>query len=312
MSPDHEFASEVVICPLTFLQTCQSAKVVIDSLLEQDSSVQRHMGELGMFGALAVRTAIPLYYHWLTSGYGAFSGEQPVGWLYLRGWNQMLYIQTLAVHPDWRHKGIGTALMHFAEQQARELHRPWLGLRVSLKNQPAIQLYESLGYRRGPWRVMQREEMPPEWPESSRAVQLRPLAGLAALQAYSRFSRLDLTAGDAWAAEVLDNFVKADFQWWSCRHWLVISEGQPVACLSRCKRDSGADLRLASEADWWGSPQEVEAIRLALRSSDRLSRITVQTASNGHHEVLCSRLEPLGFVERPATTARMVKHLGDN
>lgn len=311
MPSDHVTASDVPICPLTFLQTYRSTEVVLNSLLERDTSVQEYIGELGALRVLATRVVLPLYYHWLTSGYGAFVGEEPVGWLYLRGWRQMLYIQTLAVHPDWRHKGIGTALMNFAEQQARELHRPWLGLRVALNNQPAMQLYESLGFRRGLWRVMWREGVPSSWPEVGHTAQLRPLAGLAAFQAYSRFSRLDLMAGDAWGAEVLGNFLAADFHWQPCRHWLVMSDGKPIAYLSGCSRKTKVEVRVACGADWWGSPQLVEAIRLALNSSSSQPLyVAVRMGSNGHHEAMRPALESLGFVERPAINTRMVKHLG--
>jgi GNAT superfamily N-acetyltransferase len=282
------------------------------SLSERDYSVQQHKGEAGVFWRLAVRTVIPLYYHWLTSGYGAFSGEQPVGWLFLRGWHQMLYIETLAVHPNWRNKGIGTALMDFAEQQARELHRSWLGLRVTLSNQPAVQLYESLGYQRGPWRVMQKEGISSGWPGAGHAIQLRSLAGLAAFQAYARFAHLDLTAGDAWGAEALDNFLEVDFHWGPGQHWLVIFEGRPIAYLSRHKKGQETELRLACDADWWGSSQEVEAIGLALRTPDRPLRVTIRASSNGHHETMRPTLESLGFVEQPMATTRMVKRLEGN
>lgn len=57
------------------------------------------------------------------------------------------YIQTLAGHPAWRNRGLGTRLIQFAEQRTfRE--SPNVFLCVSSFNERAQKLYQRLGYER--------------------------------------------------------------------------------------------------------------------------------------------------------------------
>jgi len=57
------------------------------------------------------------------------------------------YLQTLAVHPDWRCRGIGTRMMQFAEERIFR-QSPNVFLCVSSFNVHAQELYERLGYQR--------------------------------------------------------------------------------------------------------------------------------------------------------------------
>jgi len=57
------------------------------------------------------------------------------------------YIQTLAVHPDWRSRGVGKQIIEFAEQRIFRLS-PNVFLCVSSFNLPAQKFYERLGYQR--------------------------------------------------------------------------------------------------------------------------------------------------------------------
>ena len=57
----------------------------------------------------------------------------------------MLY--TFAVHPDFRHRGIGHGILGFLDRYAAETGAKAIRLDVSEKNSPAIGLYESMGYR---------------------------------------------------------------------------------------------------------------------------------------------------------------------
>lgn len=57
------------------------------------------------------------------------------------------YIQTIAVHPDWRARGIGTQMIQFAEERIFRLS-PNVFLCVSSFNLAAQRLYARLGYER--------------------------------------------------------------------------------------------------------------------------------------------------------------------
>lgn len=57
-----------------------------------------------------------------------------------------VHIFLLYVNPAHRQKGIGTALLHRAEAWAKERGDRQIGLQVFQHNQPALQLYQKLGY----------------------------------------------------------------------------------------------------------------------------------------------------------------------
>lgn len=57
------------------------------------------------------------------------------------------YIFLLYVSPEHRRRGIGSALMCQAENWARERGDRQIGLQVFYHNQPALSLYENLGYK---------------------------------------------------------------------------------------------------------------------------------------------------------------------
>ena len=56
------------------------------------------------------------------------------------------YISNVAVHPDWRRKGVADALLTGLEERARKLMLSFLTLEVRENNAPAIALYEKHGY----------------------------------------------------------------------------------------------------------------------------------------------------------------------
>ncbi len=57
------------------------------------------------------------------------------------------HIFLLYVMPSHRRKGIGAALVHHAETWARARGDRQIGLQVFTSNQPAVQLYQTLGYQ---------------------------------------------------------------------------------------------------------------------------------------------------------------------
>lgn len=57
------------------------------------------------------------------------------------------HIFLLYVAPEYRRQGIGAALLRHAEQWARERGDRQIGLQVFVSNQPALNLYEKLGYQ---------------------------------------------------------------------------------------------------------------------------------------------------------------------
>src|ERR1051325_1122077 len=78
----------------------------------------------------------------------ATTNEQIVGVLILHLSGPLNgYIQTIAVHPDWRCRGIGTRMIEWAEERIFR-QSPNVFLCVSSFNTHARELYERLGYQR--------------------------------------------------------------------------------------------------------------------------------------------------------------------
>ena len=67
-------------------------------------------------------------------------------WLEREAKDNEWYIDALAVLKNWSHKGIGTYLLHAAEQQARQHRYSQVALNVAQGNKEAIDLYTHLHY----------------------------------------------------------------------------------------------------------------------------------------------------------------------
>lgn len=284
---------------------------LLAAMLEQDIMFQKWLGRSVVLRTLARGIFMPLYYHLITSGYGAFVGEDMAGWLYLRGWRQILYIETIATRPAWRKQGVGDALMRFAEGQARELHRQWLGLTVTATNEAAVRLYERHGYRRAHWRIAQHNGANALPSGESQEVRLKPIFGPAAWQAYRRFTTIDLAAGDEWAATASTRLLEFDpHRQWG-KEWLVTVDDQAVAYLNRHGSRANPNLYFACGPDWWTDPRMTQAIRAALNDGASTSRsITLRLASSSHHDAALPLLSEIGFVSHPASMFKMFKYLG--
>ena len=61
-------------------------------------------------------------------------------------WNQVAYINNLAIAPGFRRKGIGTQLMRAALEWARQKKLVTALLDTSTKDHPAICFYQKLGF----------------------------------------------------------------------------------------------------------------------------------------------------------------------
>ncbi len=66
-----------------------------------------------------------------------------------------LYINTISVNPRFRGKGIGTQLLHYAEEIAKKEGIAKLSLNVEIGKEQAIRLYERVGFKIvSPWTII--------------------------------------------------------------------------------------------------------------------------------------------------------------
>lgn len=86
------------------------------------------------------------------------AGGQPAGRLYIDHWPEEIRIVDIALLPEWRNAGIGTALLEGILQEAEDEGKP-VSIHVERFN-PAMSLYERLGFtptgERGVYYLMER------------------------------------------------------------------------------------------------------------------------------------------------------------
>ncbi len=298
------------IRPLTFLQILQAAQHIVEDRLAYETVVRHGPNAPVPAHSLAHILGLPLLYHWTTSGYGAFYGEQPVGWMFLRGWYQVLYIEALIVLPEWRDRGIEETLLACAECHARQLQRQWLGLTITADNNKNLEFYKARGYLRGHWRVLHHESLPPASLGAKEAVRLVPVVGLAARRAFRHYASLDLGAVDAPNEITLARFLARDPYCCPRRGYLVVYQSQPIGYVNINPHRLPLTVYLASGREWWGSQPMVDAVRIALRTSGRApTSLDLRLGSNAHHDAARTRFEEMGFAEQPAVSTLMFKRI---
>jgi len=72
--------------------------------------------------------------------------ERVVGIFVLREKPKTLYIDSLAVAPEHRRRGIGTYILTYTSKLAKSISKEWLELSVLKTNTPALQFYGKLGF----------------------------------------------------------------------------------------------------------------------------------------------------------------------
>ena len=84
---------------------------------------------------------------WLRSARGQRAESQVIGYVGLRLQGPGVHISTIAVHPDWRGKGLGELLLLTAMEKALELKGSTVTLEVRPSNRVAQRLYHKYGFR---------------------------------------------------------------------------------------------------------------------------------------------------------------------
>ena len=76
----------------------------------------------------------------------AVDGDTLVGYIGVQTVLDEGYINNVAVHPEYRRRGIAAALISLLAEQAQAIGLAFMTLEVRESNAPAIALYEKLGF----------------------------------------------------------------------------------------------------------------------------------------------------------------------
>ena len=123
------------------MTTVELRRLVLDDLEEIDEIERRAYPtpwSRSMFaGELSKPTSICL---------GAFEGEELAGYLVVSRYVDAWHIMNIAVSPDFRRRGIATALLERLFELTDDRSRRGYTLEVRVTNSGAIRLYERLGF----------------------------------------------------------------------------------------------------------------------------------------------------------------------
>jgi ribosomal-protein-alanine N-acetyltransferase len=84
---------------------------------------------------------------WLRGVVGSSEDDRIIGYMGFRIRGTEAHISTIAVHPDWREKGLGELLLLVAMEQAVERGGSVVSLEVRESNRVAQSLYRKYGFR---------------------------------------------------------------------------------------------------------------------------------------------------------------------
>jgi len=84
---------------------------------------------------------------WLRGVLGLPSKSRVIGYVGFRLLPDEVHISTIAVHPDWRGRGLGELLLLTAMEQALELEASIVSLETRASNQVAQNMYRKYGFR---------------------------------------------------------------------------------------------------------------------------------------------------------------------
>jgi len=78
---------------------------------------------------------------------GAFEGERLAGYMIISRYVDAWHVMNIAVDPEFRRRGIATALLERLFELTEDESRRGYTLEVRVSNEAAIKLYERLGFR---------------------------------------------------------------------------------------------------------------------------------------------------------------------
>jgi ribosomal-protein-alanine N-acetyltransferase len=89
-----------------------------------------------------------LFFYENAHGWALEEDGRIIAFILLTSRQNRFNVATIDVHPEYRRRGLGAALLEFAETQAKESGATAVTLQVETTNTSAIRLYHRLGYEK--------------------------------------------------------------------------------------------------------------------------------------------------------------------
>jgi len=248
----------------------------------------------------------PFYLALAGRGYKAVVDGQLAGYAFLHVRQLSGVIFNVSVNAPFRRQGIAQQLMHHLEAKIVQQEVYWAALQVDRDNLPAVRLYEVRGYRpvlaqffQG---ILPVGIVPP-------GTQIEPLSGAIGRHLFGHYVRLELDAGEQWAAKV----VKSEFLNIPAggRFFRCLQYGQEVGCAWLGEPKKGTAVHFAIQPLYWGQINPLlPLLRLLVDQVMDGHHVEVYLSSHIHHQRARPILEGVGFHEQTRDRLLMLKSLG--
>lgn len=295
--------------PMTFLQTMQAFNPVIAALAQADIEVKRMMQNTLL--RILIPAFGPLFYALAgRDGLQAYENGIPAGAVFLAHRINTTYIEMLAVYAEYRRRGVGQALLSAAERRAQKAGKDHIALHVTIRNAPAVRLYEKNGYRRFNWRCYKRYSgaVVPIDPGSVTISRFRRHGD------YGKFLKADLSAGAPWAVEVVHGALRYEWYGWGSygkAYQVDNDDGRTLIAQLRGPR-TAPTVVIVGGPEIWGTPFEAAALRAILDTLPEVPpEVTVRLGSDGHFTASEDLFRTLGFRPEPIEKMLMLKALSN-
>jgi GNAT superfamily N-acetyltransferase len=246
----------------------------------------------------------------LFEGYGfkvIYQGKM-VGCAYLNLRKRSGYAYNVSVLHPYRRHGAGGLLMKHLEEVSLDNGRHWMALQVDEGNIPAINLYNSLGYKAYHPRYFGgtiRDLILTDEIDSVSLERLPPSTGKRLFTYYLDIERVE---GDPWASYVIDDLLPVQNLEGSYLRCLV--DDEEIGCIRWTKKDRHLQIEIALKSDQWGNRAAPNAISKILGElAGPLSSVNVNLGSSRHHNAGKERFEKMGFRERTGARFFMLKRI---
>lgn len=213
----------------------------------------------------------PLYVWLKFESFKAVVSDRTAGYIMLKYRKFSVHIWDLAVHSEFRGKGIGKSLMNFAEENAKS-KRQYLTLAVLEDNTVALRLYQKLGYMNLQFSPISfRIKKIPTRLRSTNTIRLESISGEEALS-YRNAHLLDVVEAVSGpdGREIVQRLYLSDKPKKRINRFKIVTSNKEAGYVSVEQRKDLTSIFFILHPDFWSTNTEMEVVNGIIEYASRL------------------------------------------
>jgi GNAT superfamily N-acetyltransferase len=267
---------------------------------------------MGVLRRLLLRyLALPANYRKLVGYYLEIEGN-PAGYIFARPSLHAVRIDSLAVEAEYRRQGYATLLLNEITGVAEGRELDFLSTTLNPENKAGLAFFQKHGFRAyqpEQWVLGDVEKLG----TAEEGFSIRELPPKELIDAYDRWTQVELKQGDAWAEEV----VLAEYPRLSlvaqARHWACLKDGEEAGYLRLAGLRGTFRGYLAADQSAWAGAGQTSWLALAIQQYPiPPSEVILALGSWGHHKTAQPALEQAGFEVQAKPRFLMFKALEES